>query len=153
MKPSERLVKLGLSLPAVAAPIGSYVPANRAGSLVFSSGQLPFRDGKVLFTGKVPSRVSIAEAAEAARLSALNGLAACAAAAGGVDRIGRIIRVCVFVNSDPNFTQHPQVANGASDFLAEVFGDAGKHARSALGAAALPMDSVVEVELTVELVP
>ncbi len=151
MKPSERLTQMGIVLPTIAAPIGSYVPANRAGQLVFTSGQLPFRDGKVAYVGKVPGRVSLAEAADAARIAALNGLAACANVVGGVDRIQRIVRVCVFVNSDSDFAEHPKVANGASDCLTQIFGDAGRHARSALGAAALPLDAAVEVELLVEI--
>lgn len=151
MKPSERLAELGITLPTVAAPIGSYIPAVRTGNYAMCSGQLPFREGKVLFTGKVSSRVALGQAAEAARIAAINGLAACAHAVGGVDRIVRVVRVCVFVNSDADFTEHPKVANGASDLLTQVFGEAGRHARSAVGVAALPLDSTVEVELMVEV--
>ena len=150
MKPSQRLVEQQLTLPTIAAPIGSYIPANRCGTLVLSSGQLPFRDGKLLFVGKVPTDVSLAQAAESAGVAMLNALAACAQAAGGIDKIQRVVRVCVFVNSAPDFYEHPKVANGASDLLTRIFGEAGKHARSALGAAALPMNAPVEVELVVE---
>lgn len=150
MTPSQRLAELGIALPNLAAPIGSYVPANRSGSLVFSSGQLPFRNGVLTHTGKVPTDVPLATAAEAAGTAMLNALAACAQAAGGVDAIQRVVRVCVFVNSALDFFEHPKVANGASDLLTKIFGDTGKHARSALGAAALPMNAVVEVELVVE---
>ena len=153
MKPSDRLKELGIQLPTVATPIGSYIPALRTGPYVLTSGQIPFRDGKVAFTGKVSSKTALAQAAEGARISVLNGLAACAQVAGGIDRIARVIRVCVFVNSDPDFTEHPKVANGASDLLTQIFGDAGRHARSALGVSALPLDAVVEVELMVELQP
>ncbi len=150
MTPSQRLAELKLVLPNVAAPVGSYVPAVRTGSLILSSGQLPFRDGKVVYTGKIPTEVAVPQAAEAAQIAALNALAACARTAGGIDRIVRVIRLCVYVNSAPDFTEQPQVANGASDLLARIFGDAGRHARSALGAAALPLNAAVEVELAVE---
>lgn len=151
MTPSERLKSLNLVLPDVAAPVGSYVPAIRSGSQVLTSGQLAFRDGVLTCVGKVPSEVSVDEAAEGARLAALNGIAAAAHAAGGIDCIRRVIRVCVFVNSEAGFTQQPKVANGASDLLVEVFGEAGRHARSAIGAAELPLNSAVEVELVVEV--
>ncbi|MBI4718744.1 MAG: RidA family protein [Planctomycetes bacterium] len=151
MKPSERLAELGLTLPQVAAPVGSYVPATRCGNLVLTSGQLPFRDGKVVWTGKVPGDVSLAQAAEGASIAMLNALAAAAGAAGGVDRIARVVRVCVYVNSSPGFFEQPKVANGASDLLVRVFGDAGRHARSAVGAAELPLNAAVELELVVEV--
>lgn len=150
MTPSERLVELNLTLPDVAAPVGSYVPAIRYGRLVITSGQLPFRDGKVVYVGKVPGDVSVEDAADGAAIAALNALAAAAQAAGGVDNIVRIIRVGVFVNSSPGFTQQPKVANGASDRLARIFGDAGRHARAAVGVAELPLGAAVELELLVE---
>ncbi len=150
MKPSERLAELNLSLPSVAAPVGSYIPAIRSGSTVLTSGQLPFRDGKVIYSGKVPDDVTVEDAADGAAISVLNALAAAAQAAGGVDNIVRVIRVAVFVNSSPDFGAQPTVANGASDLLAKIFGDNGKHVRAAVGAAALPLNAAVEVELTVE---
>ena len=151
MKPSERLAALEMTLPKVAAPVGNYVPATRSGHQILTSGQLPVRDGQVLCTGKVGADVSVEEAAAAAAVAALNGLAAAANAAGGVDRISRIVRVCVYVNSAPDFTDQPKVANGASDLLAGIFSDAGKHARSAVGVAALPLNAAVELELVVEV--
>ncbi|MEK6675059.1 MAG: RidA family protein [Planctomycetota bacterium] len=151
MQPSERLAELQLVLPKVAAPVANYIPANRSGNLIFSSGQVPFKDGKVVYVGKVPTEVTLTQAADAARIAMLNAIAACAQIVGGVDAISRVVRVVVFVNSDPTFTEHPKVANGASDLLVQIFGDQGRHARSALGAAALPLNAAVEVELTVEV--
>jgi len=115
MKPSKRLEELGVTLPTVAAPIGSYVPAVRVGTMAYTSGQVPFREGKVVRAGKVPGDLSLADAADGARISALNAIAAIAGIAGGVDNIVRIVRVCVYVNSSPGFTDQPKVANGASD--------------------------------------
>ncbi len=151
MKPSERLTQRNLVLPTVAAPVGSYVPAIRAGRLVLTSGQLPFRDGKLVCTGKVPADVAVPLAAEAAKLAMLNAVAAAAGTAGGIDNIARVVRVCVYVNSSPGFTEQPKVANGASDLLTAIFGDAGRHVRAAVGAAELPLGAPVEVELVVEL--
>jgi enamine deaminase RidA (YjgF/YER057c/UK114 family) len=150
MKPSDRLKELQLELPALAAPIGSYVPANRSGRLIFTSGQLPFRDGKLAYVGQVPNDVPVEKAADGARIAMQNALAAAAKTAGGVDNIERVVRVCVYVNSGPGFAEQPKVANGASDLLTQIFGDAGKHARSAVGAVSLPLNAVVEVELVVE---
>ena len=152
MKPSERLAALNLSLPEVVAPVGSYVPALRSGRHVITSGQLPFRDGQVVCKGKVPGDVSVEEAAEGAALAALNGLAAVADVVGGLDAVTHVVRVCVYVNSNPDFTQQSAVANGASDLIGTIFGDAGKHARSAVGVAALPLDAAVELELIVAVV-
>ncbi len=153
MKPSKRLEELGITLPTVAAPIGSYVPAVRVGAFAYTSGQVPFRDGKLIRAGKVPTELSLADAADGARISALNGIAAIAAIAGGIDHIARIIRVCVYVNSSPGFTEQPKVANGASDLLFQIFGEAGRHARSAVGASELPVNAAVEVEIMAELSP
>ena len=150
MKPSERLAELNLVLPNVAAPVGSYVPALRSGNHILTSGQLPFRDGEVICKGKVSSDVSVDEAAEGTAVAALNALAAVADVAGGIDMIKRVVRVCVFVNSDSDFTKHPAVANGASDLIGKIFGDAGQHVRSAVGVAALPLNAAVELELVVE---
>jgi enamine deaminase RidA (YjgF/YER057c/UK114 family) len=150
MKPSERLVELNLTLPKIAAPVGSYVPALRSGGYVQTSGQLPFREGKVVYTGKVPGDVSVEAAADGAAIAALNGLSAAADAAGGIDNIVRVVRVGVFVNSSPGFTAQPQIANGASDLLVRIFGEAGRHARAAVGVAELPLNAAVEVELLFE---
>ena len=150
---SERLAGLGLTLPPVASPVAAYIPAVRAGDYIYTSGQLPFVDGKLPGTGKVGGAVTAEEAAGYARTAALNALAAAAAVAGGVDAITRVIKVTVFVASAPDFTGQPQVANGASEFLIEALGDAGRHARSAVGTAVLPLDSPVEVEIIVEAGP
>ena len=151
--PSERLAELGLALPPVATPQAAYVPAVRTGNYVYVSGQLPFVDGKLPTVGKVGDGVSAEEAAALARLCALNGLAAAAsvAGAGGLDAITRIVKVTGFVASVPSFTGQPAVINGASELFIEVFGEAGRHARSAVGLAALPLDSPVEVELIAEV--
>jgi enamine deaminase RidA (YjgF/YER057c/UK114 family) len=149
--PEARLRQLGLELPAVPEPAGAYVPATRAGSLVFTAGQLPFERGALRKTGKVGAAVSADEAHTAARLCALNALAAAAAAAGGLDRIGRVVKVTGFVASAAGFNAQPQVINGASELIGEVFGEAGLHARSAVGVAELPLDAPVEVELVAEL--
>jgi len=151
MRPSERLAALEMELPRVAAPVGSYVPAIRSGHYVLTSGQLPFRDGAVVCTGKVGADVSIEEAFAAAAIAALNGVAAAAQAAGGLDRIARVVRVGVYVNSASGFHEQPKVANGASELLAGIFGDAGRHARSAVGVAELPLDAAIELELMVEV--
>ncbi len=150
MKPSQRLAELNLALPALSAPVGTYIPAKRIGRLIYTSGMVPFRDGKLAFVGKVPVEVSITQAVEAASIAALNGLAAAAKEAGGLDNISGVLRVCVYVASSPGFTEQPKVANGASDLLVKIFGDAGRHARSAVGAAELPLHAPVEVELVVE---
>ena len=150
-----RLDALGLTLPGVTAPVGSYVPALRVGSTVYTSGQLPFVAGALPATGKVgtgPGLVDPADAAGYARLAALNALAAVASVAGGLENVARVVKVVGFVASDPAFTGQPAVINGASDLLTAVLGDAGVHARSAVGVAVLPMDSPVEIELVVELV-
>lgn len=151
MTPSERLAALDMELPAVAAPVGSYVPATRTGHHVLTSGQLPMADGQLVCKGKVGSDVTVEEATAASGIAALNGLAAAAYAAGGLDRITRVIRLCVYVNSAPGFTAQPQVANGASDLLVGIFGDTGRHARSAVGVAELPLGAAVELELMVEV--
>ncbi len=147
--PSQRLAGLGLELPPVAAPVAAYVPAARVGDQVWTSGQLPFVDGALLATGKVGAQVTPEVAREAARTAALNGLAAAAAVAGGLDRVTGVVKVVVYVASDPSFTAQPKVADGASELLRAVLGEAGSHVRSAVGVAALPLDAPVEVELVV----
>ena len=149
--PAERLAALGLTLPAVAAPVAAYVPAVRTGGFVYTSGQLPTVDGKLLAVGKVGAEVSASDAAGLARTCALNALAAAASAAGGLAAIGRIVKVTGFVASAAGFSGQPQVVNGASELLIEVFGQDGRHARSAVGVAELPLNAPVEVELIAEL--
>ncbi|WOP19083.1 RidA family protein [Raineyella sp. LH-20] len=151
MTPTSRLAELGLALPTVAAPVGAYVPALREGSRVTTSGQLPLVAGALPLTGKLGAEVSPEQGQDLARTAALNALAAAADAAGGLDAIAGISRVCVYVASDPGFTAQAAVANGASELLGAVFGTAGRHVRSAVGVAVLPLDAPVEVELTVTL--
>lgn len=147
---AARLAELGITLPAVAAPVAAYVPAVQTGNHVHTSGQLPFIDGTLPATGKVGSDVSAEDAYGYARQAALNALAAVDNLV-GLERIKRVVKVVGFVASDPTFTGQPGVINGASDVIGEIFGDAGAHARSAVGVAVLPLDSPVEVELIVEL--
>ncbi|GAA3443517.1 RidA family protein [Planomonospora venezuelensis] len=151
MSPEEKLAELGLTLPEVVAPLAAYVPAVRSGDHVYTSGQIPMVDGKLAATGKVGAEVSAEEARELARTCALNALAAVASAAGGLSNVVRIVKVVGYVASAPDFTGHPQVVNGASELLGEVFGEAGRHARSAVGVAVLPLDAPVEVELIAEV--
>ena len=146
-----RLRELGHELPAVPAPAGAYVPATRAGTLVFTAGQLPFEGGELHTTGKVGDAVTLEEASGAARLCALNALAAAAAEAGGLNQVARIVKVTGYVASAPSFNRQPEVIDGASELMGQIFGEAGLHARSAIGVAELPLDAPVEVELVVEL--
>lgn len=154
MSVSARLTELGIALPDVVPPVAAYVPAVRTGSLVMTSGQLPIADGTLAGTGKVgegDGLVPPADAAGFARLCALNAIAAAAALVGGVDQLTRVVKVVGFVASDPAFTGQPAVINGASNLLQEIFGDAGVHARSAVGVSALPLDAPVEVEVIFEV--
>ncbi|MEL0256251.1 MAG: RidA family protein [Pontimonas sp.] len=146
-----RLAELGITLPAVATPVAAYVPAMTSGNLLFTAGQLPFVDGALLATGKVGAEVSAAKAAELARVCALNALAAAHSVLGSLDKVTRVIKVNGFVASAPDFIGQPQVLNGASEVLAEIFGDIGQHARAAVGVAVLPLDAPVEVELILEI--
>lgn len=146
-----RLSDMGLTVPDVVAPVAAYVPTVQTGSLIFTAGQLPMQDGSLIATGKVGGTVSPEQAWQCARIAALNAVAAVKEAAADLDRVTRVVKAVVFVASDPAFTAQPQVANGASELLGEAFGDAGLHARSAVGVAVLPMDAPVEVELTVEV--
>lgn len=148
MSVADRLAELGIELPAVAAPVAAYVPAVVHGDLVYTSGQLPFSDGVLPATGKVGAEVSAEDANAYARTCALNALAAAADAAGGIERIAGVLRVGGFVASTPDFTGQPGVINGVSNVLGEIFGDAGRHARAAVGVPVLPLDSPVEVEVT-----
>jgi enamine deaminase RidA (YjgF/YER057c/UK114 family) len=148
--PDVRLAALGLTLPPVVAPLAAYVPAIKSGTIVYTAGQLPLVDGQLPSSGKVGAEVSAVEAAALARTCALNALAAAASVAGGLSSIRRIVRLTGYVASAPDFTGQPQVVNGASELLLEIFGDAGRHARSAVGIAVLPLNAPVELELIVE---
>lgn len=145
------LRQLGIELPPRAAPVGLYVPATRTGNLVFTSGQLPLAAGRLVATGKVPTDVTLEQAQAAARQAALNAIAAIASAADSIEAVSRIVKLTVFVNSAPGFTDQAKVANGASQLLLNIFGDAGRHARCAVGAAELPLNAAVELELIAEL--
>lgn len=148
----DRLKALGYELPAVTRPAGSYVPAALAtGALLFTAGQLPFKDGQLPYTGKVGADVSVEDAKEAARLCALGALAAVKAEAGTLENVRRIVKVAGYVASAAGFNNQPEVMNGASDLLSGLFGDRGFHARTAVGVAELPLDAPVEIEFIVEL--
>ena len=149
--PEERISELGLRLPEPAAPLASYVPTRRTGNLVYTSGQVPFVDGELRVQGKVGAEVSLEQAVEQARICALNCVAALKAEVGELSRVTRIVKVVGFVASAPDFYGQPQVINGASDLLGAIFGDEGKHARSAVGVAVLPSNVPVEVELIAEV--
>ena len=149
MSVQQRLGELGVTLPEVAVPVANYVPAIRSGNYIYTSGQLPLVDGALAATGQLGPQSSVDDAAAAARVCALNAIAAAAGIAGGVDHLARAVKVTGFVSSAADFFLHPQVVNGASDLLAEVFGS--PHARSAVGVAALPLDASVEVEVIFEL--
>ena len=148
---TQRLAELGVTLPAVPAPAGAYVPALQDGQHVYTSGQLPFVDGELLNPGRLGAEVSVEDGHAAARQCAVNALAAIQAVIGDLDRVERVIKVVGFVNSTADFDKQPLVINGASEFLGDVFGEAGQHARSAVGVAALPLGTSVEVELTVKV--
>lgn len=146
----EKLASMGLALPAVPAPVAAYVNCVRSGNLLFLSGGLPI-DGDRKIIGKVPSEVSIEQAQEGARMIILNRLAVIKDAIGSLDKVKQIVSLGGFVNSEPDFFGHPQVVNGASELLVELFGEKGKHSRTALGAAALPLNVAVEINLVVEV--
>lgn len=150
MTARERLAELGLALPEVVPPVAAYVPAARTGNLVFTSGQLPVRDGRLPATGKVGAEVDPETGRELARQCALNALAALTTVV-DLDEVTRVVKLVGYVASAPSFTGQSQVVNGASELLQDVFGDAGRHARSAVGMAALPLDAPVEVEIIVEV--
>lgn len=147
----ERLAALGLTLPQAPSPVAAYVPAVRTGSLLIVSGQLPFREGKLMAEGTVPSQVDLETAYACARQCVLNGLAVAKANLGGLDKISRVVRVGCFVNSAPGYGDQPKVANGASELLQEIFGEKGRHARAAVGSVALPLNTPVEIEFMFEV--
>lgn len=146
----DRILELGLELPPVAPPAGAYLPAVITGNLVFTAGQIPLVDGKLIATGKVGADHSADEARELAVRCCLNAIAAVESVLGDLDRVTRVVKVVGFVASTPEFTAQPTVLNGASELLEQIFGAAGRHARSAVGVAVLPLDAPVEVELVVE---
>ncbi len=148
----SRLEQLGIALPDAPAPVAAYIPFVRTGNLLYISGQVPFRDGELIARGPVPSAVSVEQATDAARQCVLNGLAVVAdALEGDLDRLDRIVRLGVFVASDPGFTDQPMVANGASELLVEILGEAGRHARAAVGSVSLPLGATVEVEMIAQV--
>lgn len=149
---AQRISDLGLSLPDAPKPVAAYIPALKTGNLIFISGQLPFKNGQLLATGAVASTISVEEAQKAARQCVLNALAVLADAVGGdLDCVKQIVRLGVFVASDPEFTDQPKVANGASELLQDIFAEKGRHARAAVGSIALPLGASVEVEMIVEV--
>jgi enamine deaminase RidA (YjgF/YER057c/UK114 family) len=147
-KPSERLEQMGLALPPVAKPLAAYIPCVRHGNLLFLSGQVTMSAGQLAYQGKAGREQDLEAAQQAARLCALNALAVAADAAGGIDHLDRVVKVVVYVASAEGFTDQHLVANGASEFLREVFGESGAHARAAVGVAELPMNSTVEIDIT-----
>ncbi len=151
MTPEQRLAEQGLTVPDAVQPVAAYIPAVRTGSLVYTAGQVPKRGDSYLYTGKVGAEVSVDQAVECARQCALNALAALKGEVGELSRVQRVVKVVVFVASAPDFTGQPAVANGASELLGDAFGEAGRHARSAVGVAVLPLDVPVEVELIAEV--
>lgn len=152
MTPQQKLQSLGITIPLAAKPVANYVPWVKAGNLIFISGQLPFREGKLAQTGLTGETVSVDDAVQEAKQSALNIIAQLSDACGGdLSRVVRIVKLTGFVACPPHFNQHPAVINGASNFLAEVFGENGRHARSAVGVASLPLNACVEIEAIVEI--
>ena len=147
----EKLQSLKISLPTPPKPAGSYIPVVVSKSWAFVSGQIPIKDGKVAFIGKVPTSQSIENAQKAAKLCAINALAQLKAELGNLDKIKKIIKISGYVNSEQNFSEHPKVINAASDFLYDVFGEKGKHSRIAIGVNSLPLDSTVELDMIVEI--
>ena len=150
MTTSQKLASLSITLPAVSGPFGAYVPAKRAGNLVFVAGQLPGKDGKLMAIGQVPSRCSLDDARAAARQCIINALAAVQSLPGGIDQLIGVVRVGAFVSSDTAFTEQSKVADAASELLKEIFGDAGQHVRAAVGVNTLPRDGSVEIEVVFE---
>jgi len=147
----DRLNELGIVLPIPPNPAGSYIPVVLTGNLAFVSGQIPIKDGNLKFTGKVPDEQSIETAQDAAKLCIINALAHLNAYLGTLDNITKIVRISGFVNSNPSFIEHPKIINAASDLLFEIFGDAGKHSRIAVGVSSLPLNSTVEIDMIVEV--
>jgi enamine deaminase RidA (YjgF/YER057c/UK114 family) len=148
----EKLESLGITLPTPPKPAGSYVPVVRTGNLIFVSGQIPMKDGQVQFKGQVPTSISVEDAQKAAKICITNVLAQLKAELGTLDKISKIVRVSGFVNSSPEFYEHPKIINAASDMLFEIFGENGRHTRIALGVSSLPLNSAVEIDLIAETI-
>ena len=146
----EKLKELGIDIPTPPSPAGSYIPVVTTGNLAFVSGQIPMKEGKVIFEGKVPENQSVDSAREAAKICIINGLAQLKVNLGSLDKITKFVRISGFINSSPDFTEQPKVINAASDLLVEVFGDMAKHSRIAVGVASLPLNSTVEIDMIVE---
>ena len=146
----DKLRELSIELPTPPSPAGSYIPVVTTGNLAFVSGQIPMRDGKVVFEGKVPEQQSLESARDAAKICIINGLAQLKANLGSLDKIRKFVRISGFVNSSPSFIEQPKVINAASDLLVEIFGDMAKHSRIAVGVASLPLNSTVEIDMVVE---
>ena len=146
----DKLRELSIELPTPQSPAGSYIPVVTTGNLAFVSGQIPMKEGKVVFEGKVPDKQSLDEARDAAKICIINGLAQLKANLGSLDKITKFVRISGFVNSNPEFTEQPKVINAASDLLVEIFGDMAKHSRIAVGVASLPLNSTVEIDMVVE---
>jgi len=146
----DKLREVSIELPIPPSPAGSYIPVVTTGNLAFVSGQIPMRDGKVVFEGKVPEQQSLESARDAAKICIINGLAQLKANLGSLDKITKFVRISGFVNSSPNFTEQPKVINAASDLLVEIFGDIAKHSRIAVGVTSLPLNSTVEIDMVVE---
>ena len=147
----EKIKQMGITIPETVKPLAAYIPAMRVGNLVMTSGQVPISDGAVIYSGKVGKDLSEEEGKEAAKLCALNCLSAIKSVIVNLDKIKRVVKLTVFVSSAEGFTAQPKVANGASEFIVEIFGDAGKHVRSAVGVSELPLNSAVEIEMIVEV--
>ena len=146
----DRLRELSIELPTPPSPAGSYIPVVTTGNLAFVSGQIPMKEGKVIFEGKVPEQQSLESARDAAKICIINGLAQLKANLGSLDKITKFVRISGFVNSNPEFTEQPKVINAASDLLVEIFGDMAKHSRIAVGVASLPFNSTVDIDMVVE---
>jgi len=146
----DKLKELGIEIPTPPSPAGSYIPVVTTENLAFVSGQIPIKEGKVVFEGKVPEKQSVDSAREAAKICIINGLAQLKANLGSLDKITKFVRISGFVNSESDFTEQPKVINAASDLLVEVFGDMAKHSRIAVGVASLPLNSTVEIDMIVE---
>ena len=146
----DKLRELSIELPTPPSPAGSYIPVVTTGNLAFVSGQIPMKEGKVVFEGKVPNEQSLDAARDAAKICIINGLAQLKANLGSLDKISKFVRISGFVNSNPEFTEQPKVINAASDLLVEIFGDMAKHSRIAVGVASLPLNSTVEIDMIVE---
>lgn len=147
----KKIESLNITLPTPPKPAGAYIPVVITGQIVYVSGQIPIKDGKIAYQGKVPSEQSLENAQEAAKLCVINALAQLKLKLGNLEKISKILRVSGFVNTEPSFTEHPKVINAASNLLFEIFGEKGQHSRIAIGVASLPFDATVEIDMVVEI--